>query len=1016
MDVDAAREKFLNWLAQRMTIAGRGDRDDILNVNPSGKYWLGRLQSTDAIAENHWGDRGERLEPCAIGIKFKPAGKGPWRFDAVTSVRIWLWDKLDKTWKKTEPVRVRISIEVPSRIGIHHFAQEDFGRALANIAGEPGLAARIDAEVALGQSGDYEVSVSLVNCSPATDSASGLKDTRFYECELRLDGVDTIPFVLEALEDSFRYDRSVAAYGINCGVRVERDAFVTEDAITVDRYRPTYWSMANNMPTMRFLDLAADPIGPAQALLTALTSWGNANWAAAVLDRRAKDERWSPEMRARATQAADEFAQECGRVATGIELLRSNEVLLRAFRGMNRAVSLSAGSKYDAWRPFQLGFLLANLPSITDSIHEPTTVDVVWFATGGGKTETYLGLLVTAALYDRLTGKTSGITAWSRFPLRMLSLQQTQRFADAIAAAEIVRREMDLGGDGFSLGFFVGQGATPNRIVENAKPGEPDPDDEDMPGRYQVLEYCPFCHERVISMFFDRRSWRLEHRCGNRDCVSRGDPLPVFVVDEEIYRFLPTIIVGTLDKAASIALQASMRGMVGAPLGVCSKAGHGYTYAPRSTRPSGCLVPGCRGTPEPLPMDPRRFGPTFRLQDELHLLRDSLGAVDSHYEALYDSLQHELCGRTPKILASSATLTGYEKQVDVLYRRAARVFPVPPPRAGGGFWTSDSERLMRRFVAIAPRGVTIEYTVDRLLTELQIAVRDLERDPAGVCAEIGIDERFAAELLSCYGTDVVYGNTLRDLEAVTRSMETQVLVPGAINTASLTGKTDFPDVRQILDRLQHPEESFDERLHIVSASSMMSHGVDVDRLNIMVMLGIPLSAAEFIQATARVGRRFPGLVFVVHKIGRERDAGIFRSFRQFIEQGDRFVEPIPVTRRSRRVLDRTVAGLELARLLLIHEATSGMALTTVHALKKYVDSGKFDVAIEYDALIKALGLSSELDEPLKKDLQAWFDEFGQNLQVPPNDVRFPSDLSPSGPPMLSLRDVEKQVPVIGTRI
>jgi hypothetical protein len=285
-----------------------------------------------------------------------------------------------------------------------------------------------------------------------------------------------------------------------------------------------------------------------------------------------------------------------------------------------------------------------------------------------------------------------------------------------------------------------------------------------------------------------------------------------------------------------------------------------------------------------------------------------------------------------------------------------------------------------------------------------------------VCAEVGIDERFAAELLSCYGTDVVYGNTLRDLEAVTRSMETQVLVPGAVNTASLTGKTDFSDVRQVLDRLQHPEESFDERLHIVSASSMMSHGVDVDRLNVMVMLGIPLSAAEFIQATARVGRRFPGLVFVVHKIGRERDAGIFRSFRQFIEQGDRFVEPIPVTRRSRRVLDRTVAGLELARLLLIHEATSGMALTTVRALKKYVDSGKFDVMTEYEALIGALGLSSDLDEPLKKDLRAWFDEFGQNLQVPPNDVRFPSDLSPSGPPMLSLRDVEKQIPVIGTRV
>jgi len=999
-----------------MTVAGRGDCDDVLKVEPSGKYWLGRLQSAEAVAESDWGDRGERLEPCAFGIKVKPGGAGPWRFRVVTSFRVWLWDKSAKIWKKTGPVCAGFAIEVPVRIGIHRYGEEEIASALASVTGRDGLAARIDVEVDTGQTGDHELSVSLVNSSPKEHR--DFKDTRLYQCELRVAGLETVPFMLEALEDSFRYDRCIEAYGINCGVRTESGAIVTEDAVTVDRHRPRYWSVDDPMPTMRFMDLAADPIGPAEALLSALRSWGGANWAADVLEHRADAERWSTEMKQQATRAAEEFERECERLAKGIELLKSDEALFRAFTGMNRAMSFSARGKYDSWRPFQLGFLLANLSSVVDKEHEPDVVDVVWFATGGGKTETYLGLLVTAALYDRMTGKVSGITAWSRFPLRMLSLQQTQRFADAIASAEIVRREMGLAGDGFSLGFFVGQGATPNRIPENPKPGEPDPDDDRMPGRYQVLEYCPFCHERSITMAFDRRSWRLEHRCGNTACVESGKALPIYVVDEEIYRFLPTVVVGTLDKAALISLQASMRGMVGAPLGVCSKEGHGYIYAPRSSRPSGCLVPGCRGTRQALPMEEDKYGPSFRLQDELHLLRDSLGAVDSHYEALYDALQDELCGRKPKVLASSATLTGYEKQVDVLYRRAARVFPVPPPRVGGGFWTADSESLMRRFVAIAPRGVTIEYTVDRLLTELQIAVRDLARDPVSTCADIGIDPQFSAELLSLYGTNVVYGNTLRDLEAVMRSMETQGLVPGAgaINTASLTGKTDFSEVREILERLQSPEDSFEERLHIVSASSMMSHGVDVDRLNVMVMLGIPLSAAEFIQATARVGRRFPGLVFVVHKIGRERDAGIFRSFRQFVEQGDRFVEPIPVTRRSRRVLDRTVAGLELARLLVIHEGSSGTALTTLRTFKDYVSSGKFDVDVELNALIEALGLQSELDEPLRKDLRVWFDELRHNILVPPNDARFLSDLSPSGPPMLSLRDVEKQVPVIGTRV
>ncbi|HHQ4531434.1 TPA: helicase-related protein [Aeromonas veronii] len=1014
MSAETAREKFVDWLARRMTLAGRGDCEEVLEVEPSGKYWLGRLQSAEAVAESDWGDRGERLEPCALGIKVKPKNCGPWKFHVEASFRVWLWDKPTKLWKKTGPICAGITIEVPVQIGTHRYGEKEFARALVCVTGQEGIIARIDVEVETGRTGEPELSVSLVNCSPKEHP--DFKDTRLYQSELRIAGLDTLPFMLESLEDSFRYDRRIDAYGINCGVCVESGVIVTEDAVTVDRHRPRYWSVDEPMPAMQFLELAKNPIRSAEALLAALVCWGGENWANSVLEHRADAEIWSEEMRQQAAKAAKEFDLECERLAKGIELLRADASLCDAFKGMNSAMSFSAQGKYDSWRPFQLGFLLANLASVVDQEHEPEIVDVVWFATGGGKTETYLGLLITAALYDRMTGKFSGITAWSRFPLRMLSLQQTQRFADAIASAEMVRRDMKLPGDGFSLGFFVGQGATPNRIPETPKHGEPDPDDVQMPHRYQVLEYCPFCHERSIAMDFDRRYWRLEHRCGNPDCYSKGGALPIYVVDEEIYRFLPTIIVGTLDKAASISLQASMRGMVGSPLGMCSKEGHGYVYAPRSSRPSGCLVPGCKGERKDLPMARDKYGPSFRLQDELHLLRDSLGAVDSHYEALYDALQHELCGRKPKVLASSATLTGYEKQVDVLYRRAARVFPVPPPRIGGGFWTADSENLMRRFVAIAPRGVTIEYTVDRLLTELQIAVRELEKDPVSTCAEIGIDPQFSGELLSLYGTNVVYGNTLRDLEAVTRSMETQVLVPGGINTASLTGKTDFSEVRDILERLQSPETSFAERLHIISASSMMSHGVDVDRLNVMVMLGIPLSAAEFIQATARVGRRFPGLVFVIHKIGRERDAGVFRSFRQFVEQGDRFVEPIPVTRRSRRVLDRTVAGLELARLLMIHEGSAGTALTTLRTFKDYVLSGKFNVDVELDALINTLGLQSELDEPLKKDLRIWFEELRHNILVPPNDARFLSDLSPSGTPMLSLRDVEKQVPVIGTRV
>jgi hypothetical protein len=484
-------------------------------------------------------------------------------------------------------------------------------------------------------------------------------------------------------------------------------------------------------------------------------------------------------------------------------------------------------------------------------------------------------------------------------------------------------------------------------------------------------------------------------------------------VDDELYRFLPTIVVGTLDKAASIALQPSMRGLVGAPWGMCSVAGHGFTYATRKIRPHGCLVPDCRGRAVGLPQDKASFPPALRLQDELHLLKDSLGAVDAHYEALFDHLQRELAGTRPKVLGSSATLTGYEKQVEVLYSRRGRVFPVPGPKAEEGFWTTESTELARRFVGLAPRGTTIEYAVDQATTSLQRAVRDLIARPGEICAEIGLDPSLAPRLVDLYGVDVVYGNTLRDLEAVQRSFETQIRVDGQLEQASLTGRTPFDEVRQTLDRLERPEAEFGERLHIIAASSMMSHGVDIDRLNVLTMIGMPLTTAEFIQISARVGRRYPGIVFVMLKMARERDAGIFRSFPSFVRQGDRFVEPVPITKRSRRVLDHTLPGMFFARLRQIHEPSSGRALTTAVALRDYYREGNLDLDVEYQALCDVLGLTRAVDEQMRSDIRRWLEEFFEALARVDGALKWPDDLSPTGKPMISLRDVEEQAPIFG---
>ena len=848
-----------------------------------------------------------------------------------------------------------------------------------------------------------ELVFSLVNTSP--EASKDNPDTHIYEAVLSVSGIDTAEFQLEALPDSFRYDRSVPAIGINCGVETTGGRFTTSDTVTVDKRRPRYWNHTSAQPDLSFENMSTDPLPALFQLVESANDWGVEHWGAASLADRSGE--WTAAMYDEAKEGAQAYEYEIDRLRRGYELLVSDPLLLQAFKVASIALRHAAAGKYHTWRPFQIGFLVSALPGIVD-LEDRDTVDTVWFATGGGKTETYLGLLVTAIVYDRLTGKSDGITAWTRFPLRMLSLQQTQRFADALAGAELARRRYRIGGAPISLGFYVGQAGTPNSIPLE---GEPNAVDRSMPARYQVLLRCPFCRSDAVEMRFDRKKWTLEHYCAALECPWKDGALPFFVVDQEIYRFLPTVVVGTLDKAALVSMQTAMRGFFGPPAGICSMPGHGYCYASRSKSPSGCLVPGCRGTREALSMRASRWAPSFRLQDELHLLRDSLGAVDSHYESLMDHLQVSLGGAPAKIVASSATLSGVKRQVDVLYRRKVRVFPQPGPAIDESFWSESGADPARRYVAVAPRGVTLEFVADRALNTLQSCVRELVSDPGRICALIDIPLSHAPHLISQYGVDLVYGNTVRDVEAARRSAETEF--PYSVNAESLTGATPFDEVRRTLERLDAPEVAFDDRIHIVAASSMISHGVDIDRFNVMLMKGLPLTTAEFIQTSARVGRRWPGIVYVLHRITREREVATYAQFDKFITQGDRFVEPIPITRASRRVLALTAVGAEEARRLAVHEYAARTSLTTITKVRNYYLQAGITAETEAEALTEALGLDGPLDELLRLDIGKWVSGYFSNLTDPATQAKWPSDLSPTGPPMRSLRDVEDGVPIIG---
>ncbi len=1012
-------ERFVGWLLRGAIAAARGDRFQTLSVRPDGRLWLGRLAPEEKVEQqrDRLGDRGERLDPCEVGIRVRLSAVDGRRVHCLA--RCVAWREADGGWEKSRPLEIPVDIETPIHVGDVRASGRDAIAAELRGVGADGLCAEVHVELEVGKDG-LDLVVTMVNVSPIEVPHL---DTNLYEVELEVEVGETQPFILEGLTDSFRYDRRVPAYGVNGGVAPRRPGiFVTTDYALYDRRRPVYWDqeVAGDLVDFSFGRLSKEPITALRELVDRLEEWTERMWSEEELRRREQIDRWDAATVRFAREQADLARSEVGRVRRGIELLAGNQALCRAFALANQAFQWAHESRaipHTAWRPFQLGFVLANFASLAggDAVAERDIVDTLWFQTGGGKTETYLLFVMTAAFYDRLTGKGSGITSWARFPLRMLSLDQTQRFANVFAAAELVRSEAGVAGDPFTVGFLVGEnGGTPNKMRRAPRPGEgTDIDDPELPRKFRILLRCPFCQsEDNMVVRFDQTRWALDHVCTARDCRWRGQPLPFRIVDEEIYRWLPTVVLGTLDKAASVSIQAGMRGLYAAPSGVCAQAEHGFTYAPRRGS-RGCLFPGCNARPGALGQPAERFAPSVRMQDELHLLRDSLGSVDAHYEALLDQLQH-LAGSLPKVIASSATLAGHEEQVRALYRREGRTFPLPGPIAGRSFWSRDSEALARRYVGLAPRGVTLEYANDQLVETMQLLVRQARGDPAGTAQAAGVSADAIPDLVSRYGVDVVYGSTLKDVEAAARSFEAQIPIPG-LNPITLTGRTPLEDVRSALRRLKNPEPDFDDRIHVIAASSMLSHGVDIDRLNVMIMWGVPLSTAEFIQTTARVGRSYPGIVFVLHKIARERDAGVFRVFPSFVEHADRLIDPVPITSKSRRILELTFAGLEQGRIYGVHEPqaiTRGLQpLTLPDRLRRGFDQLRVTEAAEVQALIEMLGFGGPLDENLRRDLEEYVRQFFRALRDPSTTAQWVSDFFPTGSPMRSLRDVEAQVPV-----
>jgi hypothetical protein len=587
----------------------------------------------------------------------------------------------------------------------------------------------------------------------------------------------------------------------------------------------------------------------------------------------------TPERVAIGEKNLDRCNDVAARIETGIDLLAGNDVAWRAFTLANEATALgmrkSRPTHEPEWRAFQIAFILMALPSVADPKHpERDLLELIWFATGGGKTEAYLGIAMFCLFHRRLAAgnpdKGAGTAVITRYTLRLLTIQQFERTAKAVLAAELARRRMpqELGTTPFSVGLFVGNKATPGTFDEATKNLRGEGDGTTLP-----LGKCPWCGTTLSKSLqhVDRTAKRLITPCPGKGCEF-GPGLPLSVVDEEIYEHPPSMVVATLDKFAMMAWRPEISSMFGAG-----------KYPP----------------------------PGLIIQDELHLIGDSLGTIAALYEIAIDYLC-SVNGIRPKIVGSTATIRRAHGQVKMLFNRGLAQFPPHGTDARDSFFSrSDIKNPGRLYVGVHAQGRSPKHTLARLM---------------GLLAQAPLMVAGNAVLEDQYTTLVAYFNSLRELGGaiVLAEDDTRQYIdslpprPGGMkwrhprHIEELTSHRRSEEIPVLLEQMKVGLPGTDEAepLDLVLATNMISVGVDVDRLGLMVVNGQPKTTAEYIQASSRVGRpdKSAGLVVTLYNWTRPRDRSHYERFRTYHESFYRFVEATSVTPFSDRALDRALHG------------------------------------------------------------------------------------------------------------
>ena len=660
------------------------------------------------------------------------------------------------------------------------------------------------------------------------------------------------------------------------------------------------------------------------------------------------------------------------RIKEGIAYLSSNADAMMAFKLANRAMLIQQvrtrfqgdidpdtvysdmpsdycvpGKEEPKWRPFQLAFVLMNITCCALDEHPDRDVcDLIWFPTGGGKTEAYLGLAAFCICLRRLNfSEDRGVSVLMRYTLRLLTAQQFQRAAALIVALESLRIDnylgVNLGNEPISIGLWVGMGLSPNRRKDAINRLNQLTTNFGAKNPFQLLR-CPWCRSSLAKreklgyqkeLFSINSEDTVIFRCANSGCRWNdvSNRLPVVVIDEDIYESPPTLLLGTVDKFAQLS------------------------WVPDTGR-----LFGADGFSNP---------PSLIIQDELHLISGPLGTIVGLYETIIDNLCTRE-GKKPKIVASTATIRESAKQCIGLYARERFEFPPQGLDAGDSYFAyEDKESDGRLYVGVFGTAVKSHATAQvRVISPLLQAV--MPEPP----------ETQPSDVADGYATLLWYFNSLRELgHAVTLSTgdipehqfnlcarqkikkDTRRIIRVTQELTSRRTAEEIPKILEELNRTWPPVDNQAWPVDILLATNMISVGVDVSRLGLMVVAGQPKSTAEYIQATSRVGRNFPGLVVTVYNPARSRDRSHYEQFIGYHQAIYRYVEPTSVTPFSAPARTRGFAGMVIAMARLM------LGICTPPEIGDYSD----ELRLVMEAILKRVQLVDEDEfEDSKEELNS----------------------------------------------